>query len=158
LTLTLTSASAEETRRLGEILGKRAAAGDVYCLSGDLGAGKTVLAKGVAVGLGVRGMVTSPTFTLINEYEGRIPFYHMDFYRLEGPEELADLGYEEYFYGQGVTLIEWAENATDVLPEERLDIKIIHCGDDTRKITVKPAGDRYLVLVGEVERHVRAGD
>ena len=104
--LTLQTGSALKTMALGECLGRRAEPGDVFCVCGGLGAGKTVLAKGVARGLGVKEVVTSPTFTLINEYSGRLPFYHLDVYRLSGPQEMAALGYEEHFYGSGVTLVE----------------------------------------------------
>lgn len=155
--LALESKSPGETFKLGELLGSMAGPGDIFCLSGDLGAGKTVLAKGVAAGLGVEGRVASPTFTLINEHRGRLPFYHMDVYRLGGPEDMADLGYEEYFYGPGVTLVEWAEIIAGVLPEERLDISIAREGEDLRNIKVEPRGDRYLRLAEELKRHVCTG-
>lgn len=158
MTFMVGSLSPGETFRVGQNLGKLASAGDVYCLSGDLGAGKTVFAQGVAAGLGVGGRVTSPTFTLINEHLGRIPYYHMDVYRLGGPEEMADLGYEEYFYGQGVTLLEWAELVAGVLPEDRLDITISRAGEDSREIVFTPRGERYRRLVEELKRTVRAGD
>ncbi|MHB8157295.1 MAG: tRNA (adenosine(37)-N6)-threonylcarbamoyltransferase complex ATPase subunit type 1 TsaE [Desulfocucumaceae bacterium] len=157
MTYTLESKSPDETFNFGEILGKLAESGDIYCLSGDLGAGKTVLARGVAAGLGVRGRVASPTFTLINEHQGRVPYYHMDVYRLSGPEDLVDLGYEEYFYGLGVTLVEWAEIIAEALPEERLDISITYTGEDCRQVEVVPHGERYLRLVEELSRHVCAG-
>ncbi|MFZ5633817.1 MAG: tRNA (adenosine(37)-N6)-threonylcarbamoyltransferase complex ATPase subunit type 1 TsaE [Bacillota bacterium] len=158
MALTLESNSPEDTRRYGEILGKMAEPGDVYCLSGELGSGKTVFARGVAAGLGVKGRVASPTFTLINEHQGRIPFYHMDVYRLGGPEEMYDLGYEEYFYGPGVTLVEWAELVAGVLPGERLDIDILGAGENHRRIVLVPRGKRYHCLVEELRRHVRAGN
>ena len=155
--LTVESQSPDHTFLLGEFLGAIAAPGDIYCLSGDLGAGKTVFARGVANGLGVTGRVASPTFTLINEHPGRIPFYHMDVYRLGGPDEMADLGYEEYFYGQGVTLLEWAGVVAELLPEERLEINILQTGDDSREISFVPRGERYHRLVEELNRHVCAG-
>lgn len=155
---TLTSSSPEETCRLGEALGKLAEPGDVYSLSGDLGSGKTVFARGVAAGLDVKGRVASPTFTLINEHQGRIPFYHMDVYRLGGPEEMADLGCEEYFYGQGVTLVEWGDLVAGVLPGDRLDISISRTGDESRQITLVPLGQRYHRLVEELKRHVCSGN
>ncbi|MFZ5649504.1 MAG: tRNA (adenosine(37)-N6)-threonylcarbamoyltransferase complex ATPase subunit type 1 TsaE [Bacillota bacterium] len=158
MTFAVESLSPGETFRVGQNLGRLASPGDVYCLSGDLGAGKTVFARGVAAGLGVGGRVTSPTFTLINEHRGRLPYYHMDVYRLGGPEEMADLGYEEYFYGQGVTLLEWAELVAAVLPEDRLDISIARVGEDSREIVFLPWGDRYHQLVEELRRNVRAGD
>lgn len=155
--LTVESQSPDHTFQLGEFLGRIAAPGDIYCLSGDLGAGKTVFARGVAAGLGVTGRVASPTFTLINEHPGRIPFYHMDVYRLGGPDEMADLGYEEYFYGQGVTLLEWAGVVAELLPEDRLEINILQTGDDSREISFVPRGERYHPLVEELKRHVCAG-
>lgn len=155
--LTIESSSPEETFRLGELLGDMAVTGDIFCLSGDLGAGKTVLAKGVAAGLGVSGRVASPTFTLINEHRGRLPFYHMDVYRLGGPEEMYDLGYEEYFYGDGVTLVEWAEIIEGVLPGERLDITILRTGEDLRTIKIEPRGERYLRLAEELKKNVCTG-
>lgn len=146
------TSSAEETVRVGQALGTILRAGDVICLNGDLGAGKTRFAQGVACGLNIDGAVTSPTFTLINEYQGRLPFYHMDVYRLAGPIELEDLGYEEYFYGDGVSLVEWAERVNELLPEERLDITINRCpeGEDLREITTTPQGERYRQLVEEL--------
>ncbi|MCL5058933.1 MAG: tRNA (adenosine(37)-N6)-threonylcarbamoyltransferase complex ATPase subunit type 1 TsaE [Actinobacteria bacterium] len=155
--VSLESKSPGDTYKMGELLGSMAGPGDIFCLNGDLGAGKTVLAKGVAAGLGVEGRVASPTFTLINEHRGRLPFYHMDVYRLGGPEDMADLGYEEYFYGPGVTLVEWAEIIAGVLPEERLDIIITRDGEDLRTIKVEPRGDRYLRLAEELKRHVCSG-
>lgn len=156
--LTLLSALPEETRWLGEALGRMSVAGDVYCINGDLGSGKTVFAKGVAVGIEVKTRVTSPTFTLINEYQGRIPFFHMDVYRLAGPEEMIDLGYEEYFYGQGVTLVEWAEQVYDILPVERLDIFIMRTDDEkNREIRFTSLGEKYHRLVERLKTYVCAG-
>ena len=99
----------EATEALGEKLGREARAGQIYCLSGDLGVGKTVFTKGFAKGLGITEHVTSPTFAIVNEYEGRLPLYHFDVYRISCEEEMEDTGYEEYFYGEGVCLVEWAE-------------------------------------------------
>ncbi|OAT79960.1 tRNA (adenosine(37)-N6)-threonylcarbamoyltransferase complex ATPase subunit type 1 TsaE [Desulfotomaculum copahuensis] len=157
---TLRTGSPARTEEIGRLLGELLAPGDLICLSGELGAGKTVLARGVARGLGVAGPVTSPTFTLINEYDGRLPFYHLDVYRLGGEEEMADLGYEEYFYGSGVTLVEWAERVAGVLPGERLEIMIQgNFNDpDKREITFLPRGGRYRRLVEELTALVRAGN
>ena len=117
--------SREETRELGRRLGEQAAAGSVYCLIGDLGTGKTVFTQGFAAGLGVAGPVNSPTFTIVQEYMGsRMPFYHFDVYRLEGPEEIEEIGYEEYVFGEGVCLIEWADRILEILPERRVEIRI----------------------------------
>ena len=150
--------SPAETRRLGRVLGELAKPGDIICLYGDLGTGKTNLAQGVAEGLGITGRVTSPTFTLINEYQGRHPLYHMDAYRLGGPDDMVDLGYEEYFYGDGVTLIEWANIISAVLPGERLDLQLTKDGETKRIIKFVPAGSRYVIMVEELLKIVRAGD
>ena len=155
---TYISNSPDETYKIGETIGKITNPGDILCLNGELGAGKTVFAKGVASGLGVQGRVASPTFTLINEHQGRIPFYHMDVYRLGSPEEMLDLGYEEYFYDQGVTLVEWAQLVDEVLPGERLDIAITQAGEHHRKLVFIPRGERYHGLVEEMKKLVRAGD
>ena len=122
---TITTTSPEETMDLAARLGQLVQVGDVITLEGDLGAGKTSFAKGFAIGLGVTRVVNSPTFTIIKEYNGRIPLYHMDVYRLE--DETEDLGLDEYFYGDGVSVIEWA--STDLiakLPEDRLEVSIYH--------------------------------
>ncbi len=151
--------SAGETEEFGRLLASVLLPGDVLCLHGDLGAGKTVLARGIARGLGITGPVTSPTFTLINEYSGRLPLYHMDVYRLEGPEDMADLGYEEYFYGEGVTLVEWAERVEEVLPSERLDVylKVSPAEPELREISLIPRGKRYEELVKELSALAGAG-
>ncbi len=156
--LHVVSRSPEDTFRIGKALGGLAGPGDLYNLNGELGSGKTVFARGVAAGLGIAGRVASPTFTLINEYQGRIPFCHMDVYRLGGPEEMADLGYEEYFYGPGVTLVEWGDLVAGVLPGERMDINISRSGGDDREIVFVPNGERYRRLLEELNGIVRAGD
>jgi len=146
-----------ETVRVGELLGQLLGPGDVVCLIGDLGAGKTNLAQGLARGLGITDQVTSPTFTLINEYHGRLRLFHMDLYRLEGAEDLADLGYEEYIDGDGVTVVEWADRAMEALPLERLDIKLYAAADEAeqRRLVFEPAGERFLRLTEELVRVVR---
>ncbi len=155
----LKSHSPEETKQLGEKMAVLLQAGDIICLNGDLGAGKTAFSQGVAKGLGIDAPVTSPTFTLINEYEGRLPLYHFDVYRLEGPAEMEDLGYEEYFYGQGVCLIEWAQRVAEVLPRERLDIHLTReeGSEGVRRIHFRAKGDRYQQLVEELMKLVRSG-
>ncbi len=115
--------SAEETEELGRLLASKAKGSEVVCLTGDLGSGKTVFAKGLAKGLGIKDSVASPTFTLVNEYEGEIPLYHMDLYRLESAEGVFDLGFEEYIEGGGITVIEWAERIKFYLPEEYLEVR-----------------------------------
>lgn len=133
----IVTTSPEETKELGHRLAQILQPGDVLALEGDLGAGKTTFSQGLAQGLGIPGSIDSPTFTLIKEYEaGRLPFYHMDVYRLEAPEE--ELGWDEYFYGQGVTLVEWASRITPWLPEKVVWITI-HLGENgSRKIVVSP--------------------
>ena len=130
--------SSEETEKLGYETGLKAKAGDIFCLSGDLGVGKTVFTKGFATGLGIDEDITSPTFTLINEYNGRIPLYHFDVYRVGDPEEMEYIGCDEYFFGEGVCLIEWAELIEEMIPENAVWIKIeknLEKGIDYRKIT-----------------------
>lgn len=133
--------SFEETKKIGFELGQKAQKGDIYCLIGDLGVGKTIFSKGFAEGLGIDEHITSPTFTIINEYHnGRIPFYHFDVYRLTDPEELYDIGYEDYFYGDGVCLVEWANMIEDFVPKEAKWIYIKKClekGEDYRLIEIK---------------------
>ncbi|MBH0159064.1 tRNA (adenosine(37)-N6)-threonylcarbamoyltransferase complex ATPase subunit type 1 TsaE [Fictibacillus sp. 5RED26] len=140
--------SAEETMSFAEKLGSILQKGDVLTLAGDLGAGKTTFTKGLAKGLGVTRTVNSPTFTIIKEYSGRLPLYHMDVYRLEDSDE--DLGFDEYFSGEGVCVVEWAVFIEDYLPEERLELVISHKGDDEREIKLKPIGSRYEERVKEI--------
>ena len=132
--------SSGETCSLGVELGRKAKRGDIYALTGDLGTGKTVFAQGFAKGLGVSEYVNSPTFTILQVYEdGRLPLYHFDVYRIEEPEEMEEIGYEDYFYGDGVTLIEWAELIDELLPEKvyRINIsKDLAMGDDYRRIEI----------------------
>lgn len=144
----------EETNKFGIKLGKLLGAGDVVCLNGELGAGKTTLTKSIGLGLGVDDYITSPTFSLINEYEGRYPVYHFDVYRLENTEELYDLGFDEYFYGRGVSIIEWADRIQSFLPEERIVLAIENTDDlDERKINITIFGDRYKEILEELERN-----
>lgn len=132
--------SPEETEELGIRLGRHANPGEVYSLEGDLGVGKTVLTQGVARGLGITDLVSSPTFTIVQVYdEGRMPFYHFDVYRIGDIEEMHEIGYEDYFYGDGLTMIEWADLIEELLPEERKIIRIekdLDKGYDYRRITI----------------------
>ena len=143
--------SPEETFALGDKIGRAALPGQIYTLTGDLGVGKTVLTQGVAAGLGIREAVSSPTFTIVQVYEeGRLPFYHFDVYRIGDIEEMEEIGYDDYFFGNGVCLIEWAELIADILPEEHISIKIekdLSQGFDYRRITVEGLPDE-----GESER------
>ena len=133
--------SEKETFELGKNLGEQEKAGQIFCLNGDLGVGKTVFTQGFAKGLGIEENVNSPTFTIIQVYEeGRIPLYHFDVYRIGDPEEMYEIGYEEYFFGEGVCLIEWSKLIEEVIPEEVINIEIdknLEKGLDYRKITVE---------------------
>ncbi len=141
----------EETIRLGKTLGELLQPGDVVALIGDLGAGKTTLAKGIATGAGVEeeGEVTSPSFVLVNEYQGRFPVYHADLYRLQEAVEVEDLGWEEFIFGKGISLLEWAEKIPGILPEERIEVRISWIGPDARKflITGKGAQGKIILLL-----------
>jgi tRNA threonylcarbamoyladenosine biosynthesis protein TsaE len=147
----LTTREAGETRALGARLAAVARPGDLVCLVGDLGAGKTQLAKGFAAGLGVTDMVSSPTFVLMSEYEGRLPLFHVDLYRLDDAADALAGGLIDERQLEGVALIEWAERLGDALPISRLDVVIAGTGDDTRHITLRsadPAYGRYLEAAG----------
>lgn len=138
------SFSAEETMELGKRLGREARAGEVYTLIGDLGVGKTVLTQGIAEGLGITEPICSPTFTIVQVYEeGRMPFYHFDVYRIGDVEEMEEIGYEDYFYGEGLTMIEWANLIEEILPGHRWEITIqkdLEKGFDYRRINIKEVG------------------
>lgn len=131
----------QDTYQLGMELGEKAKAGQVYCLLGDLGTGKTVFTQGFAKGLGITEPVNSPTFTIVQVYdEGRLPFYHFDVYRIEDIDEMLEIGYEDYFYGQGVCLIEWSNLIEELLPSDRTVIRIekdLEKGFDYRRITIE---------------------
>lgn len=135
------SRSPQETFSIGEELGRLAVPGQVYTLIGELGTGKTVFTQGVAAGLGIVGPVHSPTFTIMQVYEeGRLPFYHFDVYRIGDAEEMEEIGYEEYFFGEGVCLIEWADLIPELLPHDRIRITIekdLEKGFDYRRIVMK---------------------
>ena len=142
------STKLEDTQLFAKRLAAVLQPGDVLTLEGDLGAGKTAFTKGLAIGLGIQRNVNSPTFTIIKEYQGNMPLYHMDVYRLEDSYE--DLGFDEYFHGNGVSVIEWAHLIEDQLPNERLNIYIYHQGNDSRKLVIKPMGERYEQLCKEI--------
>lgn len=136
----LESFSPEETFEIGRKMGEAAVPGQVICLNGDLGVGKTVFTQGFAAGLGITEPVNSPTFTIVQEYEeGRIPFYHFDVYRIADPEEMEEIGYEDYFYGKGVCLIEWAVLIEELIPENAMQVTVaknLDRGFDFRSITI----------------------
>ena len=139
--MVIESFSSEDTFNIGYEIGKSAAPGSVYTLIGDLGVGKTVFTQGVAAGLGIREAVNSPTFTILQVYdEGRLPFYHFDVYRIGDPEEMYEVGFEDYVYGDGVSLIEWANLIEDILPKEYIEVLIekdLVRGTDYRRITIE---------------------
>lgn len=139
--MVIESFSSEDTFNIGYEIGKSAASGSVYTLIGDLGVGKTVFTQGVAAGLGIREAVNSPTFTILQVYdEGRLPFYHFDVYRIGDPEEMYEVGFEDYVYGDGVSLIEWANLIEDILPKEYTEVLIekdLVRGTDYRRITIE---------------------
>ncbi|MGN1164528.1 MAG: tRNA (adenosine(37)-N6)-threonylcarbamoyltransferase complex ATPase subunit type 1 TsaE [Candidatus Ornithospirochaeta sp.] len=140
--MTVLTKSTEETEELGFRFGNTLKAGDVVSLRGSLGAGKTVLAKGIARSLGIGEAVVSPTFTLVQEYEGREKLYHLDIYRLSGEDEFESMGGEEFLYSDGITLIEWSEKIDDMLPEDTIFVKIEINEDLSRTITIN-GGERY---------------
>jgi tRNA threonylcarbamoyladenosine biosynthesis protein TsaE len=141
--------SAGETVRLGIILGQMLTPGDAVALIGDLGAGKTTLAKGIARGAGVEdeGEVTSPTFVLVNEYRGRFPVYHADLYRLQEKAEVEDLGWEEFVFGEGISLMEWAEKIPGILPEDRIEVRITWLGEEDREFIFTGKGRKAEPIV-----------
>jgi len=135
---------------LGESLGRQLRPGDVVALYGDLGAGKTTLTKGIAVGLGLDADIHSPTFTLIHEHPGAVPLYHVDLYRLSSEEEVETLGLEEYIYDDGITVIEWADTMRSFLPAERLDITLRMTGDTDRELIFETDSERLGKIIEEV--------
>ncbi len=137
--------SVEETLALGKKLGENLSRGMVLTLSGDLGAGKTTFTKGIAKGMGIDKVVSSPTFTILKQYQGRLNLNHFDAYRLEGQD--IDLGFEDLIYSDDVSIIEWADFIEEILPEQRLDIVIEYLDEVSRKVVFKPSGQKYLELV-----------
>lgn len=138
-----------ETIKLAEQLAALLKPGNVITLEGELGAGKTTFTKGIAKGLGVTRTVNSPTFTIIKEYEGDLPFYHMDAYRLEDSDE--DIGFMEYFQGNVITVVEWAQFIEEYLPEERLEITICHLDEEKRMLVFSPIGQHYESMIRELK-------
>ena len=139
--ITLKTNTAEETIELGRKIGRLLTKGDVIAMQGTLAAGKTTITKGIAESLGVTDTITSPTFCLISEYSGKMPLYHMDVYRLENGAE--DMGLDDYLFGEGVCVVEWASMIEDILPKERLDIKVYREGENDRRIELTPVGEFY---------------
>ena len=150
--LEITSDNAEQTQELGERFGMLARAGDVYCLEGDLGAGKTCFVQGLGRGLKIPSAIHSPTFILANEHRGgRLTLYHLDVYRMRGAGEALGIGIDDYLFGDGVCVIEWAEKISGALPEERLWVTFQYIGDEQRKLTFRAKGARYQALLSELK-------
>lgn len=146
----ITTRSDDETRRLGERLGERLQPGDVVGLSGQLGAGKTTLSQGIGAGLGVEEPVSSPTFALVHEYQGRYPVWHLDTYRVGSLDELIDLSWSDLLAGGGVILVEWPQRIEAALPLERLDIVLRYVDAESRELVLTPWGERMTALVNQL--------
>ncbi|MFA5054987.1 MAG: tRNA (adenosine(37)-N6)-threonylcarbamoyltransferase complex ATPase subunit type 1 TsaE [Dehalococcoidia bacterium] len=147
-----TSRSPEETQRLGRELGRAARSGDVILLVGNLGAGKTCLTQGIAWGLDIDGYARSPSFVVVNEYKGRLPMYHIDLYRLDNIAEIADIGLDDYLYGRGLCVVEWADKAIDLLPPQNLLIEIDMIGDNERNLALMSHGERYKAMLADIKK------
>lgn len=141
----------EETRELGKSIGRLAVPGDIYLLVGKLGAGKTCLTQGIAWGLGIEEYTLSPSFVIMRELYGRLPLYHMDFYRLDNILEISDLGLDDYLYGHGVCVIEWAEKGMAVLPDDHLLVRISYISETERALEIEPHGQRYVKFMGQLK-------
>jgi len=144
--------SAARTKQLGRMMGRLLRAGDVVALTGELGTGKTVMIKGIATGLGINERdVTSPTFTLMNEYRGRVPLYHLDAYRVKRAAEMEELGADDCFFGEGVCAIEWADRAAEYLPSDRLDIAAEHVDEKQRYYGMRATGPRSTAILNKLK-------
>ncbi len=142
----------EQTRDVGRLIGKSARAGDVFLLTGPLGAGKTCLTQGIAEGLGVQGYVRSPTFVLTTQYEGRLRLYHLDLYRIDAPLEAWDLGLDEQLFGEGVCVVEWADRTPDIFPEDSLWVSLDHVGrGDERMLEFSDWPDRFEPVLSRLD-------
>ena len=149
--LELISHSPEQTQKLGSHIGELALSGDIFLLVGVLGTGKTCLTQGIAWGLGIKEYALSPSFVIVRELYGRLPLYHIDLYRLDHVEEIMDLGLDDYLYGNGVCVVEWAEKGLSVLPTEHLLIKLGYLSDTERSFQLKPIGKRYLEILAQLK-------
>jgi len=149
------SHSSEETQRFGKELGQLAMPGDVILLIGNLGAGKTCLTQGIAWGLNIDGYARSPSFVVVNEYKGRLPMYHIDLYRLDNIAEIADLGLDDYLYGKGLCVVEWADKALDLMPPQNLLIKIDLLGKNERKLELTNQGQRYKEMLADIKKRFK---
>lgn len=149
----ITSHSPEQTQELGKRTGRLAQPGDVILLIGELGTGKTCLTQGIAWGLDIEEYALSPSFVIMRELYGRLPLYHIDLYRLDCIEESIDLGLDDYLYGRGICVVEWAEKAMSILPREHLLIEIGYISDTGRSFVIKPNGQRYRDLAADLKEH-----
>ena len=149
------SHSPEETQRFGKKIGHLARAGDVILLVGNLGAGKTCLTQGIAWGLDIGGYARSPSFVVVNEYRGRLPMYHIDLYRLDNIAEIANLGLDDYLYGKGLCVVEWADKALDLMSPQNLLIKIDLLGENERKLELITHGQRYKEMLADIKKKDR---
>lgn len=148
--LDFVSHSPEQTRKIGLRIGELALPGDVFLLVGSLGTGKTCLTQGIAWGLHIKEYALSPTFVIVREMHGRLPLYHIDLYRLDNVKEIEDLGLDDYLYGKGACVVEWAEKALSLLPTEHLLIQIEFLSDTERNLQFKPRGKRYQELLAQL--------
>jgi len=145
----------KETQAIGRYLGEMAEAGDIFLLTGALGSGKTCLTQGIAQGLGSLDTARSPSFVIMRELPGRLTLYHLDLFRLERLPEIEDLGLDDYLYGDGVAVVEWADRGDDLLPPEHLLIEIEYQGDNERRLCFQASGERYVKLLAQIGQHYR---
>lgn len=159
-TTTIPLSTLEKTNIFGMALGQKASRGDVVCLDGDLGAGKTTLTQAIARGLAVpdRYYITSPSFTIFHEYPGKIPLYHMDLYRLSGSDDIAEMGLDEFFFMSGLTVIEWAARADDILPENRLSIFLENAGPQERRAHCSTLDPEWQRKIKEIADEITSSD
>lgn len=150
--LELITHNPEETQTLGRYLGELALPGDIFLLVGGLGVGKTCLTQGISWGLGITEYVMSPTFVIMRELYGRLPLYHIDLYRLDWVEESMELGLDDYLYGHGVCVVEWAEKALAIFPREHLLIKITYLSENERRFQMEPDGQHYREMVAQLRQ------
>lgn len=150
----IVSNNARQTQHIGVKIGKLAQRGDVLLLIGNLGAGKTCLTQGIAWGLDIKDYTSSPSFVVVKAYQGRIPLYHIDFYRLDHIEEVLDLGLDDYLYGEGICVIEWADKGLSALPEENLLIRMSYLSDIRRSLQFEPSGKRYTELLSQLRSNL----
>jgi len=158
MSFSILSETPDKTKKIGKKLAKLIVPGDIILFFGELGTGKTCLTQGIAEELKVKDYVNSPSFTIINEYQGEMPIYHFDLFRVNSYEEIIDLGYEEYFYGKGLTVVEWAEKMEKHLPREYLKILITIVDIKRRKICFLPKGYRFAKLIKELKKDEDIGN